>query len=59
MDGWPSSEGLDPPITQNPKKIFAERGGQLMSDFELLSIVLMVLAIIIPLLLEVIKTQKK
>ena len=29
-----------------------------MSDFELLSIVLMVLAIIIPLLLEVIKTQK-
>ncbi len=30
-----------------------------MSDFELLSIVLMVLAIIIPLLLEVIKTQKK
>ncbi len=30
-----------------------------MSDFELLSVVLMVLAIIIPLLLEVIKTQKK
>ena len=30
-----------------------------MSDFELLSIVLMVLAIIILLLLEVIKTQKK
>ena len=30
-----------------------------MSDFELLSIVLMVLAIIIPLVLEVIKTQKK
>ena len=30
-----------------------------MSDFELLSIVLMVLTIIIPLLLEVIKTQKK
>ena len=30
-----------------------------MSDFELLSIVLMVLAIIIPLLLEVIKSQKK
>ena len=41
------------------KAISVERGGQLMSDFELLSIVLMVLAIIIPLLLEVIKTQKK
>ncbi len=30
-----------------------------MSDFELLCIVLMVIAIIIPLLLEVIRSQKK
>ena len=59
MDGWPSPEGLYPPITQNPKKIFAEKGGQLMSSFEEMQIMLIVLMIIVPLIVELIKATKK
>lgn len=50
------SEGSDPPIHMNLKRFGKE--GMLMSDFELLSIVLMILAIIVTLIIALINAKK-
>lgn len=58
MSGWPSTEGLDPLYIVSRK---GENGKEdkLMSDFELLSIYIGILQIIVVLLVALIQDTKK
>ena len=60
MDGWPSAEGLDPPITLKLTLwgIFFGKEGLTLSSYETLSIVLMILAIVTTLLIALIENKK-
>ena len=57
--GWPSIGGPEPSVYIEPQGGKLWKGGQLMSDFEMLSIVLMILAIIVTLMVELFKNMKK
>ena len=57
--GWPSIGGPEPSVYIEPQGGKLWKGGQLMSDFEMLSIVLMILAIIVTLMVELFKSMKK
>ena len=57
--GWPSIRGPELSVYIAPYGEPCRREGYFMSDFETLSLMLMILAIIIPLLVELIKSTKK
>ena len=59
LRGWPSIGGPEPSVYIEPQGGKLWKGGQLVSDFELLSIVLMILAIIVTLMVELFKSMKK
>ena len=66
IGGWPVSEALNPLFTPEssvyieiPLGKSVEGGMRLMSDFEMLSLVLMVFMVVVPLVVELIKNTKK
>ena len=59
VGGWPSIRGPDPSVYIEPQDGILWKGGQLMSDFEMLSIVLMILGIIVTLVIAYVQAMKK
>ena len=61
VGGYPSvTEGLNPLITQKSQERNKwMKEGMQMSDFEILSLMLMILGIIVSILIELIKSTKK
>lgn len=58
VGGWPSTEGLRPSDYIETCKGIWRKEGKLMSDFEMLSIVLIILGIIVTLVIALINTKK-
>ena len=57
--GWPSIGGPEPSVYIEPQGGKLWKGGQLMSDFEMLSIVLMILGIVVTLVIAYVQGTKK
>ena len=57
--GWPSIGGPEPSGYIEPQGGKLWKGGQLMSDFEMLSIVLMILGIVVTLVIAYVQGTKK
>ena len=59
VGGWPSIGGPEPSVYIEPQGGKLWKGGQLMSDFEMLSIVLMILGIVVTLVIAYVQATKK
>ena len=59
VGGWPSIGGPEPSVYIEPQGGKLWKGGQLMSDFEMLSIVLMILGIVVTLVIAYVQGTKK
>ena len=58
MDGWLPPGSLDSLKRSKPVVATVGKGGMLMSDYELLSIILAIIAIIVRVIIALINTKK-